>query len=521
MALDRASPYLNLDRSKSQFRLLRILPSDQNNVHCELRAFSLIDDALPPYKALSYRWGDDETSQLIHIGDYPIPIRSNLYTIMTQMLAEERRDWLFIDALCIDQSNEAEKPGQVSLMGEVYRRAEAVIAWLVYEPGTELFTFGGEEGLIDPGHGTNDISAMPRHAVEQAVLCNSYWTRLWIVQEVLLAKCLIIRMGSIEVAWLNLIPEKDYFDSRGLPDSNANLVVRRPSSSVQISADKVQMSQGNQARKGGWKTRSLALNILSHRRYKTRSLRAGSHLPFHRAFRFFATQQCGRLHDRVFGYIGLTSSRIPVDYSLPILDLFVATLGDYLLSAGLITEDHRPVRKRIQLVRGRSALAEASDLIAPVLAFDLDLYDPLVHVLFCQVAQYFAPGFEDSLFSAAMGGWWVRNHPFIQDFDWVKFFEKEFKFEFMYIGSACIKAVKTIANESSAMSAKYKELVARKKRLAYEDAVLVDAGSGRSMRHSEWIRHADSISEMMWLRYQESGEDADGDLDDESWTMIA
>jgi hypothetical protein len=134
MDRDESSPYHQLDQSKRQFRLLRLLDSDADHVQCELRIFSLADYDPPVWKALSYRWGDDDAESVVHVNGHPIPIRKNLQKIITQMSTEERHDWIFIDALCIDQENEAEKPGQVELMGEIYRQAEGVLTWIIYEP---------------------------------------------------------------------------------------------------------------------------------------------------------------------------------------------------------------------------------------------------------------------------------------------------------------------------------------------------------------------------------------------------
>jgi hypothetical protein len=143
------------------------------------------------------------------------------------MVADKRRDWYYIDALCIDQSNEAEKPGQVQAMGEIYRRAEEVVAWIVYEP--ENFEEGSDEATYDPVDGLDVISSMSRAEIMRAVVENSYWSRLWIVQEVLLAKRLSIRFGSAEVEWLNFVPKKSslvaHADHLGVPVPNVGLLV--------------------------------------------------------------------------------------------------------------------------------------------------------------------------------------------------------------------------------------------------------------------------------------------------------
>jgi hypothetical protein len=200
--------------------LLRLLASTSNYIQCEVVVFSLADNELPPWNTLSYRWGDDEPEFVVHVNDHAIPIRKNLHKIMTQMITEERHNWIFIDALCINQDDESEKPGQVQLMGEIYRRAEEVVAWIVFEPNNDE-----EETTDGPVYDSYRDPSVWRTQLESSVLENSYWSRLWIVQEVLLAKRLTIRMGAAEVEWSNLVPEKKFLETRGLPKTNANLGV--------------------------------------------------------------------------------------------------------------------------------------------------------------------------------------------------------------------------------------------------------------------------------------------------------
>jgi hypothetical protein len=87
-----------------------------------------------------------------------------------------------------------------------------------YEPEDDQ-----EDGAEGPTYDPYQSPSVWRAQLEDAVFQNSYWSRLWIVQEVLLAKALIVRMGATEVDWLNLLPEKT---RRGLPENNRNLGVR-------------------------------------------------------------------------------------------------------------------------------------------------------------------------------------------------------------------------------------------------------------------------------------------------------
>lgn len=223
----------------------------------------------------------------------------------------------------------------------------------------------------------------------------------------------------------------------------------------------------------------------------------------------------------MFGYLGLTNSRIQVDYSLPILDLFVAALADYLLSAGFITEDLRPYKKRYELIRTQATRINCNDMVAPLLAFDLDPSDPVVNLLLAEVVKFFALGIEEGIVSSIVTTWWFIQRSGIHMQDFQTFIDEEHKFEFKYIGSVCVRIIKFVASEGSTWYAWQKKMAARNKLLAEEDAELQAGEGGESKKYSEWVAHARRISEQMWQRFQESGEE-EGDLEDnEAWTLIA
>jgi hypothetical protein len=207
---------------------------------------------------------------------------------------------------------------------------------------------------------------------------------------------------------------------------------------------------------------------------------------------------------------------------MSILDLFVATLADYMLSAGFITEDLSALRRRKEMITKCNIVMKGNDLIAPVLAFDLNFDDPVVYLLFHSVVQFFAPGVEEGICGIAIGSWgalqrWSGREEEFQD--WLE--NGDHKFELRYIGSVCVKVVKVIASEMSAGRTYYKGVVAQQKALREEDAVMTASVGGQTKRYSEWVAHARNISAQMWGRFQESGEDADGDMGDEPWTLIA
>jgi hypothetical protein len=179
-------PYQQLEPSKRHFRLLRLLECGSDDIQFELNIFSLLDDDLPPWKALSYRWGEDEPDSLS-------ASMTRLYLLVTTCTLSSPRWWLrnddsgtILTPYALTGVTKFEKPGQVREMGGIYRRAEEVVAWIVYEPYHH--EEDSDKATYDLTNSSDDISSMSRAELERAAIENSYWSRLWILQEVLLAK---------------------------------------------------------------------------------------------------------------------------------------------------------------------------------------------------------------------------------------------------------------------------------------------------------------------------------------------
>jgi hypothetical protein len=84
------------------------------------------------YKALSYTWGSPEQDRHhIVVDGKLLEVRENLY----DFFGIYRKKWkkcrtLWIDAICIDQSNTHERNHQVGMMSHIYKRAQEVVIWL-------------------------------------------------------------------------------------------------------------------------------------------------------------------------------------------------------------------------------------------------------------------------------------------------------------------------------------------------------------------------------------------------------
>ena len=91
----------------------------------------------PPYTALSYVWGQEPAIHRALINNENTPIRPNLYYALQRIRALQTVSIrLWVDSLCIDQSNLLERNAQVKEMAKVYNKADGVFIWLGEEDST-------------------------------------------------------------------------------------------------------------------------------------------------------------------------------------------------------------------------------------------------------------------------------------------------------------------------------------------------------------------------------------------------
>jgi len=164
---------------------------------------TLCSNPTPNYIALSYAWGDAESPrETIQINGVTVQIRENLRHALDSIISvrdavNDGPAGLWIDSICIDQSNTAEKNHQVQQMSNIYSTATTVVSWLgLHTPEIAIFfQWGMQQSSVRRGENwRHTLSLGPtlslRPTLSKAVeelLSRNYWKRLWIVQEVLLA----------------------------------------------------------------------------------------------------------------------------------------------------------------------------------------------------------------------------------------------------------------------------------------------------------------------------------------------
>jgi hypothetical protein len=82
------------------------------------------------YAALSYTWGTIPAAPSIIIDGVSVPVTPNLFAAIKHLRSKESPLIWWIDALCINQRDVAERNSQVTVMSAIYGRASTVHVWL-------------------------------------------------------------------------------------------------------------------------------------------------------------------------------------------------------------------------------------------------------------------------------------------------------------------------------------------------------------------------------------------------------
>ena len=123
--------YHKLNATSSELRVLRLLPHEENlDICCELQTHQL--DSCVPYEALSYYWGhlDSAPPYFVTLNGHIWRVTENLWRALFRLQRSSSVRILWVDALCINQSDVSERTHQVQMMGKIYSHAQHTIVWL-------------------------------------------------------------------------------------------------------------------------------------------------------------------------------------------------------------------------------------------------------------------------------------------------------------------------------------------------------------------------------------------------------
>ncbi|KAH7081411.1 heterokaryon incompatibility protein-domain-containing protein [Paraphoma chrysanthemicola] len=188
--------HTKLNLGTRQIRLLRIKAElSEGLISCTLDVYPVIRENA--HIALSYAWGPPPAVATILVNDGAFQIRQNLYDFLEVARQRDIGALFWIDQICIDQQNIEERNHQIKLMGNIYRRASHVVAWLGKS--------ADDDALIDSSlrlihkKRSRNRKQLGKKKIITSFFNRSYWSRLWVVQEWKLAKAVILFCGEHQI----------------------------------------------------------------------------------------------------------------------------------------------------------------------------------------------------------------------------------------------------------------------------------------------------------------------------------
>ena len=352
--------YRSLTPDKQRIRLINLLPygdrpaGPDDTIACTVSHVSLND--APTFTALSYSWGGLELTCRISLNGQPFGVTANLETALRHLQLSSDIRTLWIDALSIDQNDEIEKSEQVQQMGQIYSRANKVIAWLgpaeedsdlavdwIVRFGTRSYELGiGTTPELRLRHllSVSEDKSLPNQNLQvfledlsealfatgpavSSGLCNaltkffkrSYWNRIWVVQELVRAQSVSFMCGRAVIA-----ENAMHYALRLL--RNFRQYVTTSDASRQLRAPFVQTSITNLETQN-------PVNLLKCRR-------VAEPLPLIHLLRFHRRFHASDLRDKIFALLGLSSDAeklgISANYRLDLRTVYTSVARKLLAS---------------------------------------------------------------------------------------------------------------------------------------------------------------------------------------------
>ncbi|KAH6967977.1 heterokaryon incompatibility protein-domain-containing protein [Ilyonectria sp. MPI-CAGE-AT-0026] len=253
------SIYRPLDITKEEIRLLVLHPPlvADSTLRCTLlhtgfASPSIDAPTVPPYEALSYVWGDPNFCIPIWLNNKEVWVTPNLAYALSTLRHQGGDRVLWVDALCINQLDIAERAHQVTLMRKIYSRCQRDLAWvgptldidcseedfdyvqpkivkgmklmdrIVHRDAQTLMSLEGRyksrKGARALGTSETTMQVDRRETSQLNWLFKElcFWERVWIVQELSCAPRLTLVCEGAELEWESLslfLRDEPYFDA--------------------------------------------------------------------------------------------------------------------------------------------------------------------------------------------------------------------------------------------------------------------------------------------------------------------
>ncbi len=174
-----------------------------------------------------------------------------------------------------------------------------------------------------PGSSQLDVATHEQRLLlinlQKSITPPSYWLRVWIMQEIILARHLVIRSGPLYINpdRLYLVLKRFFFDGRSIKLTELSSFVGARGKHTKRTETELQFD-----------SRYQALNLLHNRQEGRLSTGGKRSTSIAHALHIYGNQDCTMRYDAIFGLLGLTRSSLKPDYTMSVFELYLFVLVD-------------------------------------------------------------------------------------------------------------------------------------------------------------------------------------------------
>ncbi|KAF2466544.1 HET-domain-containing protein [Lindgomyces ingoldianus] len=212
---------LRLEPKSFSIRLLKLHPAGVQGADIVIELVTTDSDN-PSYDALSWCWGKGGPTRPVRArsegGDHCLRISTNLESALRHLRLPDRYRILWIDAICIDQSNSMEKNRQVPMMSDIYGKAQRVCVWLGDSDDSSVKAINFVKDHVLDLHDFDNICQDDKYAEGWIALVQfmerPWFSRRWVIQEIALANqtTATIICGQDTISWAEFSEAVSLFD---------------------------------------------------------------------------------------------------------------------------------------------------------------------------------------------------------------------------------------------------------------------------------------------------------------------
>jgi hypothetical protein len=202
---------LNLE---DDFRLVEIQPGKPDDAIC-CNLFNTIVRDEPKYEALSYTWGSPLNKQSIQCRHAAsdraghLLVTRNCAAALRRLRLEDSPRAVWIDSICIDQTEVTERNHQLGLMAQIYTQAERVVIHLGESSEDSDSAMDWLREIDDPNfncpppywHPRGERIIRPETQMLESLLSRPWFNRIWVLQEAVLSKTAVVYCGEKSMPW--------------------------------------------------------------------------------------------------------------------------------------------------------------------------------------------------------------------------------------------------------------------------------------------------------------------------------